>query len=46
MCAPGELSFCFQTLVALIMLEQGMSMFVVGNGGTDAALMPLLLTLE
>ena len=38
MCAQGELSLCFQTLLALMMLKQGMSMFVVSNGGTDIAL--------
>ena len=46
MCAPGELSLCFQTLLAFMMLERGMSMFVVSNGDTDVALMSLLLTLE
>ena len=46
MCAPGEISLCFQTLLEFIMLEQGMSMFVVGNGGTDAVLMFLLLIME
>ena len=46
MCAPGEISLCFQTLLEFIILEQGMSMFVVGNGGTDAVLMFLLLIME
>ena len=45
-CVPGEIGLCFQILLEFIMLDQGMSMFVVGNGGTDAVLMFLLLTLE
>ena len=49
MCSPGGLSLCLQNLRQFMMLEQyvgGMSMFVVGNGGTNVALKPLLLTLE
>ena len=46
MCSPGELSLFFQNLLAFMMLEQSISMVVVDNGGTDVALMPLMLTLE
>ena len=46
MCSPGELSPFFQNLLAFLMLEQAMSMVVVGNGGTDVGLMPLILTLN
>ena len=46
MCSSGELSLFTQNLLAFMMLEQVMSMVVVGNGGTDVVLMPLMLTLE
>ena len=46
MCSSGELSLFPQNLLAFMMLEQAMSMVVVGNGGTDVVLMPLMLTLE
>ena len=46
MCSPGGLSLCLQNILAFMMLEQGMSIFVVGNGGTNVALMPLMLILE
>ena len=46
MCSSGELSLFPQNLLAFMMLEQAMSMVMVGNGGTDVVLMPLMLTLE
>ena len=39
-CSPGELSLFLQNLLVFMILEQGMSMFVVENGGTNVALMP------
>ena len=46
MCSPGGLSLYLQNLLLFMMLEQDMNMFLVGNGGTNVALKPVLLTLE